>query len=403
MSDTRGRTVSDASSDAGGDEPSDAGGDEPSDAGRNAKNDATRIDVLVASDVLSEGIDLQRASVLIHVDLPWTVARLEQRVGRVRRLGSTHTTVTQYAIAPPVDSEELSHLLQHLAAKAATVGHLIGDSPLLSGARWPFVSGTGRTHAPALAHDTVRARLRALITRMEQLPSQSHNRVDGAGAKAVTTTVAVVHAARIQGALVMLDEDGDPVLLAEHGTSWSRAPDAVGQFLDLLLSTFHIRDSIVDNTVIAPLIVALDPSTTSPSSRHSHLIESTLDAATHWCRQHDAEREFIRASGAESLVHRRFLHQLGLTIANASRVARQRLAAREALARRLVMSSRGVGAEEVLARLLTQSPTPRGNERAAHLWLDEIIDTLGARVRDSSAVASSPTAVRGILLVVPLE
>ena len=67
------------------------------------------------------------------------------------------------------------------------------------------------------------------------------------------------------------------------------------------------------------------------------------------------------------------------------------------------MSSRGAGAEEVLARLLSQSPAKRGNERVTHAWLDEIIDTLGARVRDSSAVPSSPTAVRGFLLVVPLE
>src|SRR6185312_16097211 len=51
---------------------------------------ADHIRLLIATDVLSEGLDLQRASVVVHLDLPWNPARLEQRVGRVRRLGAEH-------------------------------------------------------------------------------------------------------------------------------------------------------------------------------------------------------------------------------------------------------------------------------------------------------------------------
>jgi hypothetical protein len=43
--------------------------------------------VLVATEVLAEGLDLQGASRVVHVDLPWHAARLEQRTGRVRRAG----------------------------------------------------------------------------------------------------------------------------------------------------------------------------------------------------------------------------------------------------------------------------------------------------------------------------
>lgn len=52
--------------------------------------DVERIDCLLTTDLLSEGINLQDASVVVHLDLPWTPARLEQRVGRARRIGSTH-------------------------------------------------------------------------------------------------------------------------------------------------------------------------------------------------------------------------------------------------------------------------------------------------------------------------
>jgi len=43
--------------------------------------------VLVSTDVLSEGLNLQTANVLINYDLPWSLLKLEQRMGRVWRLG----------------------------------------------------------------------------------------------------------------------------------------------------------------------------------------------------------------------------------------------------------------------------------------------------------------------------
>jgi len=43
--------------------------------------------VLVATDAASEGLNLQRLETLINVDLPWNPARLEQRKGRIDRIG----------------------------------------------------------------------------------------------------------------------------------------------------------------------------------------------------------------------------------------------------------------------------------------------------------------------------
>lgn len=62
---------------------------------------AEEIRILLTTDLLSEGVNLQDASVVVHLDLPWTPARLEQRIGRVARLGSPHARVRVYEIRSP--------------------------------------------------------------------------------------------------------------------------------------------------------------------------------------------------------------------------------------------------------------------------------------------------------------
>jgi len=54
------------------------------------------IDVIVCSDAASEGLNLQSASAVINVDVPWNPARVLQRIGRVDRLGQLSPTVLIY-------------------------------------------------------------------------------------------------------------------------------------------------------------------------------------------------------------------------------------------------------------------------------------------------------------------
>ncbi|HYS68767.1 MAG TPA: helicase-related protein, partial [Gemmatimonadaceae bacterium] len=68
---------------------------------------AEEIDLLLTTDLLSEGVNLQDADVVVHLDIPWTVARMEQRVGRVARLGSSHASVTVHALRPPASAVEV--------------------------------------------------------------------------------------------------------------------------------------------------------------------------------------------------------------------------------------------------------------------------------------------------------
>ena len=50
-----------------------------------------KVKVLIATDAAGEGINLQRAHLMVNYDLPWNPNRLEQRFGRIHRIGQTET------------------------------------------------------------------------------------------------------------------------------------------------------------------------------------------------------------------------------------------------------------------------------------------------------------------------
>ncbi len=62
---------------------------------------ALETNVLIATDLLSEGLNLQDAGRVIHYDLPWSPARLAQRVGRIDRAGSAHERIETVTFLPP--------------------------------------------------------------------------------------------------------------------------------------------------------------------------------------------------------------------------------------------------------------------------------------------------------------
>jgi hypothetical protein len=88
---------------------------------------AERIDLLVTTDLLSEGVNLQDAEVVVHLDLPWTSARLEQRVGRVARMGSLHSAVCTYLIRPPSSAAQLLESEAIVARKWAIARRVVGS------------------------------------------------------------------------------------------------------------------------------------------------------------------------------------------------------------------------------------------------------------------------------------
>ena len=73
--------------------------EQASDAEAPAQNGSDELRVLVATDVLSEGQNLQDAHVVVNYDLPWAIIRLIQRAGRVDRVGQIHHEVNVYLIS----------------------------------------------------------------------------------------------------------------------------------------------------------------------------------------------------------------------------------------------------------------------------------------------------------------
>ena len=88
--------------------------------------DADKYDLLVSTDVLAEGVNLQQCRHIINYDMPWNPMRLVQRHGRIDRIGSPHNRVFLRTIFPADRLDELLNLkqriLQKLAMAAASVG-----------------------------------------------------------------------------------------------------------------------------------------------------------------------------------------------------------------------------------------------------------------------------------------
>jgi superfamily II DNA or RNA helicase len=82
--------------------------------------------VLIATDVLSEGQNLQDAHIIVNYDLPWAIIRLIQRAGRVDRIGQRSDKVLCYSFLPADGVERLIQLRarvrQRLKENAEVVG-----------------------------------------------------------------------------------------------------------------------------------------------------------------------------------------------------------------------------------------------------------------------------------------
>ena len=62
------------------------------------------IDLLVATDLASEGLNLQRAAAVIHYDIPWSPVKLDQRNGRAHRIGQRRPLVRAVYFLPDRDT-----------------------------------------------------------------------------------------------------------------------------------------------------------------------------------------------------------------------------------------------------------------------------------------------------------
>ena len=88
----------------------------------------TPVQVLVATDAAGEGINLQRAHLMVNYDLPWNPNRLEQRFGRIHRIGQTEVCHLWNLVANETREGEVFHtLLKKLEEERDALGGQVFD------------------------------------------------------------------------------------------------------------------------------------------------------------------------------------------------------------------------------------------------------------------------------------
>jgi superfamily II DNA or RNA helicase len=79
------------------------------------------VDIMISTDVLSEGQNLQDCGVLINYDLHWNPTRMVQRAGRIDRIGTSFDTLLIHNMFPDDGLEDLLGLVQSLSNKIASI------------------------------------------------------------------------------------------------------------------------------------------------------------------------------------------------------------------------------------------------------------------------------------------
>jgi hypothetical protein len=270
--------------------------------------DCERISLLVTTDVLSEGLDLQNAAVVVHLDLPWNPARLEQRVGRVRRLGSPHSEVHIYAISPPASSERVLRVESRLRAKLRLASAIVGlDSASLD---------SGPSVAP-LAPPELASESLAILERWR--------RHDAAELAAGDSPLVAGVMAPNEGLLALLAAGEERLLLASAGSGLS-----------------------LDPALVARVLKACDGTPVSPSDDE---IARAMDAIRSWAAHWAGRRQLALGSRAGTRCRARLARRITELVAAAPRHERAGLAETASRAHRTLASSLGAGAERALAAL----------------------------------------------------
>lgn len=91
----------------------------------NTKRDDLKI--LIATDVLAEGINLHRSNVVMNYDLPWNPTRVLQRIGRVNRVGSQHSSIHIFNFFPTAQSDAHLGLEENIKAKIQAFHDTLGE------------------------------------------------------------------------------------------------------------------------------------------------------------------------------------------------------------------------------------------------------------------------------------
>ncbi|HVB32252.1 MAG TPA: DEAD/DEAH box helicase [Gemmatimonadaceae bacterium] len=318
-------------------------------SGARERAPADRVTMLIATDLLSEGVNLQEAAIVVHADLPWSPARGEQRVGRVRRLASRHAQVHVYALRPPAPAEELLQMERRLRDKIAAAARAVG----VRGTIMPRLFGIAAHSPPMLRAQTA---VTALLDGWRS-PDRA--------ATAAAPIVAAVRAER-GGMLALLTRPGRVELVADLGRGVS---DALDQVLDAA------------GRAAGPDVPVADAA-----------VDAALARVADWLRDRDSLAVVELASTGPARARRRLLHRIDAIASGSPRHLRGRYLPLARAARRAATSTFGAGAERVL-RELAEARMPDD------AWLNAVRTFADLHARDDAD--GTPSAIAVLIVLVP--
>jgi superfamily II DNA or RNA helicase len=343
----------------------------------------TPVNLLICTDVLSEGLDLQGANVLVHLDLPWTPARLEQRVGRLRRIGSSHARVYVYGIGPPATRRALLPVIRALQRKARVIRVLGGDPDLL--AQEPVLRHGRRSEARPTRRKDLTAHaeiLRAVFSTWRDHAAVSAGPEFSDG-ECPVTAVATAGINEPWLALALVCRRGRPRVIALGPTGASEHPSIVGDVARVATHAVDLKraDDACD------------------ADAHFRAARTVLH------RWFDAERGSALATPVvdrASPGHVRVLRRLTELLSDVPRHKRTGLSELISRCRGLVTSAQGVGAERVLSEW---HRADEAAERTRAGTVDTRLRSLADRLASLGVTASAParsadTSLAALLVIV---
>jgi len=352
----------------------------PRASGARAPRAIERIDLLIATDLLSEGVNLHDASVVVHLDLPWTPARMEQRVGRSRRMGALHARTTVYVLQPPASSESLLRVEQRLRAKLGTASGLLGaPEDVLSRAATEACSagwaGGAATRGEGSARESAARRRELIAGELERWRDR------GPAGVAMPPTMSPM-----SGIMVGISQAPSSGLLALVRES--------DQYR--LVAAMH-EGEVDDDPALVLEIVRLASAASAAARDSTRDCESpgvhpagAIERVARWA----SRRAGALAAGSDLETHtqarKRALRRVAAIAARAPRHRRNEVTRLAALARQVATASYGAGAERLLEDLV-DTELPSGED-----WLRALGDFGAARgnaVGSSSAPRVEPIAI----------
>ncbi len=332
------------------------------------------LSLLLATDLIAEGVSLQDAGVVVHLDLPWTDAVRRQRTGRVARLGSPFPIVHEYRVRASRQARRSLRAERRVARKATWSARLVGgtDGP----------SSASRRHSGA----DVQSRWVAVLTEwataepMEVGPTGAAD--DQRGRAVVPPYAVLAGSGETPAAMVLVRADREFHLLAitRRGTRWSVSarPRAL---LALLDSSPHRRDR-------HPPAQQRPVESGAGATLGVNMAHRVHRLAFAWHQHRHLRRALgtsIETPATTDIVcgpaQRRALRWLQHLVAQCSPVQRQQLACAIALARQCIACARGAAAEDALGVWMRAPAAPLVTQLGA--WREvPVLARLMASCRD---------------------